>query len=141
MTKQDARKKLMNKLKFSPEILQEKIPNKTDSIFYEGGIAEIKKANGTLLRLEADGEVCIQVNGKWYKNNQIQDAIEEYSLDDKSLEELERTGKLEWDSNSWFEVVWQKKGGDSFDSDVGVVVGTYDEGLELLESYYNDTTY
>jgi hypothetical protein len=139
---QEIKQQVIDKLKgFSPNILQEKIPNKTDSFFYEGDIAEIEKPNGTILTLIATGEIRIEINGKTYKNNQVDDAISEHKLTDKKLQELGGKGKIDWLENNWFEVVWQTKGNDYADSDIGVVAGDYDEAIELLKSYYEDDIY
>jgi hypothetical protein len=138
----DKRKEVIEKLKFSPEIIQEKLSkDKTDSFFYEGTIAEITKPNGTILRLIATGDIRVNINEKQYRNNQVDDAVFENKLTDKRIRELEEKGKLEWSENNWFEVVWQKAGEDYEDSDTGNVAGTYDEGIELLKSYYEDDEY
>lgn len=138
----EIKKEVITALKgFSPEILQEKIPNQTDSFFYEGTIAEITKPNGTILRLIATGDIRINIDEDTYRNNQTDDAISEHKLTDKRIRDLEKEGRLEWVDNNWFEVVWQKKGNDYEDSDEGVIAGDYDEGIELLKYYYENEEY
>lgn len=137
------KKQVIAKLRgdYEPIILQDKLKNQTDSFFYEGDIARIVKPNGTILTLIATGDIRVNIKDKQYRNNQINDAISDWDLTDGKLRELEESGELEWCENNWFEVVWQKKGEDYIDSDMGVVVGLYDEGIELLKSYWEDDTY
>lgn len=138
----DVRRQVIEALKgFSPKIIQEKIPNQADSFFYEGTIAEIRKPNGTILRLIATGDIRVNIGKKQYRNNQINDAINDWNLDDKKIFELEENGNLNWEDNNWFEVVWQKAGNDYEDCDTCVVAGDYDEAIELLKSYYEDDKY
>lgn len=138
----EIKKEVITALKgFSPEILQEKMPNQTDSFFYEGTIAEITKPNGTILRLIATGDIRINIDEDTYRNNQVDDATSKYKLTDKRIRDLEKEGILNWVDNNWFEVVWQKKGNDYEDSDEGVIAGDYDEGIELLKYYYENEEY
>lgn len=148
MNEQKIKQEVMNKLKgFSPTIIQEKISkDKTDSFFYEGDIAEIEKPNGTLLTLIATGDIKIVINkskeeDEFYYNGNLWEAINHYNLTDDKLREMEESGDLEFINNNWFEVVWLKKGNEYTDSDMGVVVGDYDEAIELLKSYYEDDEY
>ena len=143
---QEIKQKVINSLKeFNPEIIQERLPNQTDSFFYEGDIAQIVKPNGTILTLIATGDIRIIIKSKEgdevYRNGNIWEAINNYQLTDDKLREMEESGDLEFGNNNWFEIVWLKKGEEYTDSDMGVVVGTYDEGLELLKDYYFDEEY
>jgi hypothetical protein len=126
-------------------ILQRKIKGCTDSFFYEGEIATVVKPNGTRLTLIAGGDVRITITerGKeyYYRDMQRFDAIRYHKLDDKKLRRLEREGRLEWNNNNWFEVVWVKKGSDIGESGMGDVAHDYDAGISLLKSYYEDARY
>ena len=131
---------------FKPEIFIEKINDKhTDSFFYEGDIASITKPNGTILTLIATGDIRIIIKRKEreysYYNNDVDDAIKKHKLTDKKMSDWEKKGILEWINNNWFEVVWQTKGNNYADTDLGVVAYDYDEAIELLKSYYEDDTY
>lgn len=141
MTKQTIKEKILSALNFNPTIIQEKKEGKTDSLFYEGDIAEVIKSNGTRLTLIATGDIKIEIEKEYYNNGNIQDFIEKYNLDDKKLEDLNSKNKIEWINNNWFEVIFIKEGNDYVDSEIGVTPYDYDEGMELLKSYFDDEEY
>ena len=123
------------------KITQPKIKNQTDSFFYDGEIASIKKSNGTILSLIAVGDIRIIIDNNSYRNNQVDEAIREHSLTDKKLNKLSREGKIEWVNNNWFEVLHLKKGSNTWDCDMGIVAHNYDDAITLLKSYEKDKQY
>lgn len=123
------------------KIIQSKQKGRADSFFYEGEIATVKKPNGTVLSLSAEGDIRINIGDDCYRNGQVDEAVDKYNLTDKKLQQLEAKGNLEWENNNWFEVVWTKKGENIIHSDLGNVAHDYDEAIELLKSYYEDEEY
>lgn len=120
------------------KIVQERIPKCTDVLFYDTGIvASIKKSNGTKLFLEVAGDVDIRIGDDRWRNDQRFEFIEERKLTDKKLHDLNVKGKIYWELNNWFEVLFQKKG-DSVDCVLGDVAYDYDEAIALLQSYAED---
>jgi hypothetical protein len=124
-------------LKEKIKIITEKVSDeKTDSIFYDGcDIAEITDDNGTRFIVIASGDIRININDDTYRNNQIDDAETKYKLTDKKLKELEAKGKLTWENNNWFEVIWILKGSKESECEIGDVAYNYDEAIELLLNY------
>jgi hypothetical protein len=123
------------------DISTKKIKGQTDSFFYDGEIATIKKPNGTILSLIASGDIRININDDSYNNNNISDAIDKYKLTDKRLRQLEKEGKLTWENNNWFEVMWLPKDSDTWESEMGNVAYDYDSAIQLLKSYVEDDNY
>lgn len=129
----------MKKIKI--EITQAKIKGCEDSFFYEGEVATATKPNGTILSLLACGDIRININEDSYRNGNLDEAIDKYKLTDKKLKQLEAKGKLTWENNNWFEVVWKKRDNDSMDCDIGNVAYDYDSAIILLKSYFDDEEY
>lgn len=116
------------------EIFQFKEKGKEDSFFFEGDIARAKKEDKEFL-LIATGDIDITIDGKRFRNDRIQGAIEHFKLTDKKLRDLEAKGRLIWGNNNWFEVLYKDKTADTWDCDLGMVAWSYDEAIELLRSY------
>lgn len=112
------------------EIMQEKLANnKTDSFFYDGTIAKLGDYS-----LIACGDIRI------YSDNGMYDVKPRDSFDipletDEDLRKVEERGGT-WDMNNWLEVVNHKTG----DYVIGDVAYYYDEGIELLKTYYEEKT-
>lgn len=123
------------------EIVQPKIKGKTDSFFYEGEIATATKPNGTILSLIATGDILICIDDEGYFNGNRDTAIDKYGLTDRKLRTLENKGRLSWQNNNWFEVLWREKDSEEWQSEIGDVAYDYDEAIELLKSYYEDNAY
>lgn len=126
-------------------IIKKKINGCGDSFFYDGEIATHKKKNGTVLSLIATGEIRITIKhrGKDYifRDNDLQEAIEQFKLTDKKLQRLSDNNKIEWIFNNWFEVTYLKKNEEFWDCDIGTVAHNYDDAIELLKSYETDDEY
>jgi len=115
--------------------VQKKKKNKTDCIFYDGEIANIKSKKGTIFSLMAIGDIRINVKDDIYRNENIQEGINKHKLSDSKIKMLEDEGKLSWENNNWFEVCWIEKGSDTWEFDCGEVAYDYDSAIELLKSY------
>lgn len=120
---------------------QEKINGCEDSLFYEGEVAYVEKDNGTKLSLIACGDIKLQIGDSVYKNNQVDEAIQEHKLNDQRLKELEEKGELEWLNNNWFEVTYLKKGMEYWDGVMCDVAHTYTEAIQLLKNYIEDDSF
>lgn len=138
-----AQEKIINALGYSPEIIQEKISDKhKDSFWYDGYIARFIKPNGTEFILIATGETQIRDKEGYVvfdvkeRNNGIKGGLN----DDDDLKKIDDEN-YSWEMNNWFEVIYKKEGDNYYDSDLGIVVYDYDEGLELLKSYYESEEY
>ena len=114
-------------------IFEDKIPERTDSFFYDGEIA-IAEHKGKEFMLIATGDIKIVLpdeddiihNGnKWEK-------IAEYDLTDRKISKLEEEGKLQWENNNWFEVLYKNTDEDTWDFDIDEVAYDYDNAIELL---------
>lgn len=123
------------------KVIEKKILDSQDSFFYDGQIATVTKPNGTILWLEACGEVRVNYKDQSYRDLRRFDLIRELELNDKKLHRWTKLGKITWSNNNWFEVVWQKPGDSFVDSALGDVAYTYDEAIDLLSSYYDDPEY
>lgn len=124
------------------KIVQERIPYCTDVLFYDTGIvASIKKSNGTKLFLEVAGDVDICIPPDRWRNDQRFELIRDRKLTDKKLHTLNTKGKIYWELNNWFEVLFQKKGDSNVDCVLGDVAYDYDEAIALLQSYADDKDY
>ena len=124
------------------KIVQKKQRGRGDSIFYQGEVASASK-NGWLFSLIADGDVCVCLDGEYYgtchANHHLEDLFEKpINLTDKKLGTLHESGRLTWENNNWFEVIFRKKGDTSWDCDIGEVVYDYDEAIQLLKDYMNE---
>jgi len=121
-------------------VTEKKILGSQDAFFYDGEIATITKPNGTTLWLEACGDVRVSYKDQTYRDLRRFELIRELELDDKKLHRWTKLGKITWNNNNWFEVVWQTPG-EEIDSALGDVAYTYDEAMDLLKSYYDDPEY
>lgn len=123
------------------KIVQQKVNGKTSSFFYSGEIAYAKSKKGTKFSLSAEGDINIVVDGERFSNKhgnkQIVEVISRYRLTDNKLKKLENDGKLVWENNNWFEVLWMDKGSDSWECDIGEVEYDYSSGIRLLKDYLN----
>ncbi len=129
------------------KIITDKISNKhNDSFWYDGDIASVTKKNGTELLLIASGEIQIRdkdgyvvFDGNKMRNDGIKGGLD----NDTHLKKIGNNydDKYYWEYNNWFEVIFKPKDEDSFDCNLGVVAHSYDDALELLNSYIEDDTY
>jgi hypothetical protein len=120
--------------------IESKGEDRQSSIFYgneDSGmttIAEAEDKHGNKYCLIATGEIQMEFEGQIYKNGYIEDLIHEQGMTDKDLNSEEVT----FYNNNWFEVIFKPKDSDSFNSEIGRVRHTYDEGIGLLEQYVSE---
>jgi len=129
---------------YCPNIICPKMKGKTDSFFYEGDIASVKKLNGTELLLVAAGDIRILhiKKGNVVGTHNGVKSYDDFPLNietDKDLKKIDDK-HYRYDMNNWFEILWKKA--DIFESEIGgSVVGTYDEAMQLLKDYYDNEEY
>jgi len=118
-------------------MVESKGENRQSAFFYgsqeEGttAIAEAEDQHGNLYQLVTTGEIRVKVNGEIYRNKEIPELIEEQGLTDSDINSEE----IEFMNNNWFEVVWQNDEGNRWNSEIGEIAHSYDEGIALLEKY------
>lgn len=116
--------------------------NHNDSFWYEGDIAEVKKPNGTILRLIATGEIRIHNKAGELVHDGCKERNSGIKLEnDKDLKKIgqEYTDKYRWENNNWFEVIFKKKGDSIFERwTFGDTESGYDEAIQMLKDYYDD---
>lgn len=118
-------------------VVESRGQNRQSAFFYgnedEGSttIAEAEDRLGNLYQLITTGEIRVKVDGKIYRNKEIEDLIKSRELTDNDL----NSEKIRFINNNWFEVVWQNDEGDRWNSEIGDVAHTYDEAIALLERY------
>lgn len=120
------------------KILQEKIPDRSDSFFYNGDIAEDTANNGTTFLLVATGHITIEISRERYTDSDIPEIIERFGLTDRKLNEMEAEEELVWHENNWFEVLWKEKNSDTYHCEIGEVAGNYDDAISLLKYHVDE---
>lgn len=111
------------------EIIQKKLRKRHDAFWYDGLIAVCGR-----YKLMVCGEIKVSYRGSsgWTCDyNAVGEAFRR-KLTDKTLYNGV-SGIEDTDMNNWFEIV-----GKSGESALGDVVYTYDEGIELLKTYFRE---
>lgn len=125
------------------KILQQKISkNHNDSVWYEGDIASVTTKKGTKLLLIADGDIRIhdKDGNLVFDGKERNMGIKGGFRSDKDLKKIGHNydDKYYWENNNWFEVLFQTKDSDGYDSVMGDVVYTYDDAIKLLKEYIKE---
>jgi hypothetical protein len=92
---------------------------------YDHGCMLVWQTDDKMVRVYKNGAMRIhltQDNGEVAVLRYVND-LDEYGLDtDEKLFAAEKSGKIEWHENPWFEVVWSE-------NEEGEVLGNYDEAV------------
>ena len=115
-------------------IVIKKMKGKTDSFFYEEEIAYIKRKNGDIFSVIANGDIKINIGNDCYNNYNLCDAITKFKLTDKKLALLDKQNKIIWENNNWFEVGVLRKDSEFWEYELGEVAYDYDGAIQLLKN-------
>lgn len=112
----------MSNQTFEAFIYQERIPNRIDSFWYSGHVADVI-SNGRKIRIEAVGDIAIRFEpeGVIFKNRQAVKEADSRNYTDTDIH------ALEWHCNNWFRIA------DVYDDglfEIIDIVSEYDEAME-----------
>lgn len=116
------------------KILKEKIPNKTDSLFYDK-IAEHICSDGTEIYVETCGEINIEYKGESYNKGHIWKILDK--LNDDIINDQDPKSKFRFINNDWFSVFINLPIKDEY-IDTYEVAHDYDSAISLLQDAIKD---